>query len=82
MSSTNAVSIELDSDLIAEIDALAAADGHTRSDLVGEVMRAYLAHRTAFAAAVQEGLDDYHAGDLRTHDQVMASVDALLARYR
>jgi predicted transcriptional regulator len=65
-----ATNIRLPSDLRARYDALAAATGRTRTDLIVEAMTRYIDAEMAYIAAVQEGLADIEAGRHRDLEEV------------
>ena len=69
------ISEQLDRDL----DTLAAATGRSKSWLVAEALRSYVAAEKEFVEAVEHGIEAANQGRLVDHDAVVAELER---RYR
>jgi predicted transcriptional regulator len=56
------------------LDNLSAVTGRTKSALVAEALRSYVASERQFIDAVEAGLDDLRAGRVVDHQSVIAAV--------
>ncbi|MBF0374017.1 MAG: ribbon-helix-helix protein, CopG family [Alphaproteobacteria bacterium] len=68
------VAARIDEDLDAELDRLAQATGRSKSALVGEALRSYVASERQFIEAVEAGIRDLEAGRLVDQQTVVAAV--------
>jgi predicted transcriptional regulator len=68
------VAARVDGSLDAELERLARVTGRTKSALVGEALRSYVASERQFIEAVEAGLEDMKAGRVVDHDTVVAAV--------
>jgi predicted transcriptional regulator len=66
------VSTRVTEDLVAQLDRLSQQLGRTRSWLLHEALHTYVASELEFLDAVQEGLNDWRAGNVVDHEQVVA----------
>ena len=74
-----AKSVKLDARITADPDErlsqLAAATGRSKSRLIAQAVRSYVASEAAFVEAVGEGLRDLEAGGVMDHDTVFAELE-------
>lgn len=68
------ISIRTDSELVGQFDAVASATGRTRSFLVNEAMREYIAREAWQVAEINKALAEADAGDFAS-DAEMAALD-------
>jgi predicted transcriptional regulator len=68
------VTARLDRDTDQALDRLAQQAGRSKVQLVEDVLRDYVAADARFAAAVEEGLASWRAGELVTHDEVAEGI--------
>lgn len=65
-------SIRLAPETLSQIDAIATAEGRSRSWILQQAIKDALEVRATYAAAVQEGLAQAQAGHFATADEVEA----------
>ncbi len=68
------VTARVDDDLVAELDALAQITGRTKSTLISQAIRSYVASERAFIMKVEAGLADFEAGRTVDLEAVVAAV--------
>lgn len=68
------ISIRTDSELVNQFDGMASDTGRTRSFLVNEAMREYIAREAWQVAEIKKALAEADAGDFAT-DEEMAALD-------
>ena len=69
----------VDADLDAELTRLASVTGRTKSWLINEALRSYVASEQQFLAAVEEGKQAVREGRVIDHATVVNAFDRLLA---
>ena len=74
---TYATSIRLDQKTLGQIDAIAAAEGRTRSWILQQAVKDALEIRVSYEAAVQKGIEQARAGQFATEEEV----EAVFAKY-
>jgi predicted transcriptional regulator len=74
--------IAIPAELDEALSRLASARRKTKSALIREALAEFVLSEEAFAAAVEEGLADVHAGRLVDHDEVMREIRQLLPKKR
>jgi predicted transcriptional regulator len=74
------ISIRTDSELVGQFDAVASATGRTRSFLVNEAMREYIAREIWQVAEIHKALAEADADDFAT-DAEMATLDKKWGRH-
>jgi predicted transcriptional regulator len=79
MSKSTTLAARVDAELDAELDRLAAAKGRTKSWLINEALRSYVANEQQFFAAVEEGKQALKAGRVVDHRTVVAAFDRITA---
>jgi len=67
------IAARVDADLDGEIERLASATGRSKSWLVNEALRSYVASEQQFLAAVEEGKQALQDGKLLDHATVVAA---------
>jgi predicted transcriptional regulator len=70
------VSTRVTEELVAQMDLLSGQLGRTRSWLLHEALKVYVASELEFIDAVQEGLTDLAEGNVVSHEQVVADWSA------
>jgi predicted transcriptional regulator len=70
MSTPRTISFRIDAEKVAELDAIAKTMDRDRSYLLNEAVGNYLSEQRRFAAMVDEGLEDIHAGRTFSHEEV------------
>jgi predicted transcriptional regulator len=69
----------VDADLDAELGRLATATGRSKSRLINEALRSFVANEQQFLAAVEEGKQALREGRTLDHATVVAAFDRLVA---
>ena len=67
------ITVRLDAEKRAALDALAAATGRDHSALVNDAVDAYLAAHRGQIACIEEGLRQAEAGEFATDEEVAAA---------
>jgi RHH-type rel operon transcriptional repressor/antitoxin RelB len=67
------ITVRLDAEKRAALDALATATDRDRSSLINDALDAYLAANREQLARIQEGLRQAEAGKFATDDEVAAA---------
>jgi predicted transcriptional regulator len=79
---TAKLAITLNDDQMARLDALAQAREETAASVVQEAVREYLDHDAEFRAAVEIGLGELEAGNVRDFEEVEAELRAYMESRR
>jgi predicted transcriptional regulator len=79
MSKSATLAARVDAELDAELDRLAAAKGRTKSWLINEALRSYVANEQQFLAAVEEGKQALKEGRVIDHSTVAAAFNRITA---
>lgn len=66
-------SIRLDAETLAQVDAIAVAEGRSRHWVLLQAVKDALEARAAYVAAVQKGLDEANAGQFAADEDVAAA---------
>jgi predicted transcriptional regulator len=80
MSNSTTLTVRLPAQVKKRLGRLAARTRRTRSFLAGEAIADFVDRELAIVNAIQEGLDDVKAGRVIPHEQVMAEIDAIIAK--
>lgn len=64
------------------VDELAAAQGMSAEHYAAEAVRRIAESEADFRAFIQQGIDEADRGELVPHDEVMAELDAMIAKHR
>jgi RHH-type rel operon transcriptional repressor/antitoxin RelB len=75
MSKSVTLAARVDADLDAELSRLATASGRTKSWLVNEALRSFVANEQQFLAAVEEGKQALREGRTVDHAIVVAAFE-------
>lgn len=75
------ISARVPEELSQRITTLAQALRRNRSWVIEEAIRCYIKSEQQFIEAVQEGIRADDAGDVSSHDDVMAEAETLLRAY-
>ena len=68
------IAARVDDTLASELDQLAHQTGRSRSVLIEQALRSYVANEREFLAKVDAGLADLEAGRLTDHQTVAAAI--------
>lgn len=79
MSKAITIAARVDPALDAELSRLAAATGRSKSWLITEALRSYVASEQQFLAAVEEGKQAMREGRVVDHATVVAAFERLIA---
>jgi predicted transcriptional regulator len=77
MSKSVTIAARVDSDLDGELERLAEATGRSKSWLINEALRSYVANEQQFLAAVEEGKEALRAGQVLDHATVVAAFERI-----
>jgi predicted transcriptional regulator len=69
----------VDADLDAELGRLATATGRSKSWLISEALRSFVANEQQFLAAVEEGKQAMREGRMLDHATVVAAFERIIA---
>jgi predicted transcriptional regulator len=78
MSKSITIAARIDADLDGELERLASATGRSKSWLINEALRSYLANEQQFLAAVEEGKQALREGKVVDHDTVAAAFERIV----
>jgi predicted transcriptional regulator len=79
MSKSVTLAARVDSDLDAKLGFLATATGRSKSALITEALRSYVANEEQFLAAVEEGKQALKDGRVIDHAVVVAAFNRIIA---
>ncbi len=79
MSKSITLAARIDADLDAELKRLATATGRSKSWLINEALRSYVANEQQFLAAVEEGKQALRDGRVIDHQTVVTAFERLVA---
>jgi predicted transcriptional regulator len=65
-------SIRLDQETLSQLDAIAAAEGRSRSWLLQQAVKDALEIRASYEEAVQKGIDQARTGQFATEEELEA----------
>lgn len=80
MGKTVRLDAEISEELAASLDRLASEIGRSRDDMIELALRAFVQSEEQFAAAVEEGLAAWRAGDVVEHADVVAEFERRCGR--
>ncbi len=69
----------VDADLDAELGRLATATGRSKSWLISEALRSFVANEQQFLAAVEDGKQAMREGRMLDHATVVAAFERIIA---
>lgn len=76
MGKTVRVDTEISEELMASLERLASENGRSRDAMIELALRAFVQSEERFAAAVEEGLEAWKAGDVVEHADVIAEFES------
>lgn len=77
-----ALTIETDSETLARLDALAEALNSSRDRLAEQALKAFIEEQMRHIEAIREGLASLDAGEIISHEDLMAELRARLEQAR
>lgn len=80
--SKTTLATEVDAETRVMLDRIAAERGITSSAYAAEAIRRVVESDDDFRAFLQVGIDAADRGDVVSHEEVMAELDAMIARHR
>lgn len=78
MTKSITIAARIDADLDHEVERLAEATGRSKSWLVNEALRSYVAGERQFLAAVEEGKQALREGKVVDHEMIVAAFEHLV----
>ncbi|HUI20813.1 MAG TPA: ribbon-helix-helix domain-containing protein [Methylocella sp.] len=78
MAKTITIAARVDADLDGELERLAAATGRSKSWLIIDALRSYVANEQQFLAAVEEGKQALRDGKTIDHKTVVAAFERIV----
>lgn len=78
MAKSITIAARVDADLDGQLDRLAAATGRSKSWLISEALRSYLANEQQFLAAIEEGKQALREGKTLDHATVVAAFERIV----
>jgi predicted transcriptional regulator len=78
MSKPVTLAARVDADLDSKLNSLAAMTGRTKSWLINEALRSYVANEQQFLAAVEEGKQALKEGRVIDHEMVVSAFDRII----
>jgi RHH-type transcriptional regulator, rel operon repressor / antitoxin RelB len=78
MSKSVTIAARVDADLDSELERLASATGRSKSWLVNEALRSYVANEQQFLAAVEDGKQALREGKVVDHATVVAAFERIV----
>lgn len=79
MTKTITIAARVDAELDGQLERLAAATGRSKSWLISEALRSYVANEQQFLAAVEEGKNALRQGKTVDHETVVAAFERIVA---
>ena len=79
MTKSVTIAARVDADLDGQLDRLAAATGRSKSWLITEALRSYVANEQQFLAAVEEGKQALRDGETLDHATVVAAFERIVS---
>jgi predicted transcriptional regulator len=78
MAKSITIAARVDADLDNDLERLAAAMGRSKSWLISEALRSYVANERQFLAAVEEGKQALRDGKTVDHRMVVAALERIV----
>jgi RHH-type rel operon transcriptional repressor/antitoxin RelB len=78
MSKSVTIAARIDANLDSELERLASATGRSKSWLINEALRSYVANEQQFLAAVEEGKQALREGKIVDHETVVAAFERIV----
>jgi predicted transcriptional regulator len=78
MSKSVTIAARVDADLDIELERLASATGRSKSWLINEALRSYVANEQQFLAAIEEGKQALRTGKVVDHATVVEAFERIV----
>jgi RHH-type rel operon transcriptional repressor/antitoxin RelB len=78
LSKSVTIAARVDADLDAELERLASATGRSKSWLINEALRSYVANEQQFLAAIEEGKQALRDGKVVDHATVVEAFERIV----
>jgi RHH-type rel operon transcriptional repressor/antitoxin RelB len=78
LSKSVTIAARVDADLDAELERLASATGRSKSWLINEALRSYVANEQQFLAAIEEGKQALRDGKVVDHATVVGAFERIV----
>jgi len=78
MSKSVTIAARVDADLDAELERLASATGRSKSWLINEALRSYVANEQQFLTAIEEGKQALRDGKVVDHATVVEAFERIV----
>lgn len=82
MSKSAVITTRIDQETLDLVDRLSKVHGRSRAWFAARAIRRVAETEGDFLAFVQEGIDAADRGDLVPHEQVVAELDAMIAKHQ
>ena len=79
MAKSITIAARVDADLDGELERLAAATGRSKSWLISDALRSYVANEQLFLATVEEGKQALRDGKTLDHKTVVAAFERIVS---
>jgi predicted transcriptional regulator len=79
MTKSITIAARVDADLDGQLDRLAAATGRSKSWLISEALRSYVANEQQFLAAIEKGKQALRDGKTLDHATVVAAFERIVS---
>lgn len=76
------IAVPLDTDTLALVEKLSASRNVSVAEFAAEAVRRIAESEADFDAFIQVGIDAADRGDLIPHEEVMAELDAMIAKHQ
>jgi predicted transcriptional regulator len=80
MTNSNVITARVDDETLNLVDKVARAQGRSRAWFAARAIEQVARSEAELLAFIQEGIDDIEAGRIIEHDDMMAELDAMIAR--
>ncbi len=78
MAKSVTIAARVDADLDSELERLASATGRSKSWLINEALRSYVANEQQFLAAIEDGKQALRDGKIVDHATVVEAFERIL----
>ena len=82
MATKASITSPIDAATLAMVNSLASARGIAAEDFAAEAIRRVAESEVDFRAFLQAGIDAADRGELVSHEEVMAELEAMVAKHR
>jgi predicted transcriptional regulator len=82
MATRQMINAEIDSETMALVDSVAQRRGISSSEFAAQAIRRAAETDADFDAFIQAGIDAADRGDVVPHEEVMAELEAMIAKHR